>query len=163
MLIVISIFMILAAFGPREVMRFTSPDGKVDAVLCYTSGGAVGPHYYSLYILPFRNIVNPILPDGIENRAFTFECGEMPEITWSGNECLTVKYKSCLIENYRKYIDCRGHHIEIKKIDTPYMPTSILRHESRQGAPMSSHCSEGFFPSMPSFHCGQQVFHNTRW
>jgi len=120
MLILFFYALILGVLHPKtkEVSRCTSPDGKVDAVLTYTTGGAVGPHYYSLYIASSRKRWNSFLTGNNGTLSLTCDDGKLKDMAWAWDECLTIKYESesGILKYYKKNIDCRGNHIEIRVI-----------------------------------------------
>ncbi|MGV8118360.1 MAG: hypothetical protein AB2L14_01220 [Candidatus Xenobiia bacterium LiM19] len=118
MIAVVCYILLLAFLFPhtKEISRSTSPDGKVNTVLYYTTGGAVGPHYNSLYLEPSQKRWCFDSSQKRENLVCTIEKG-MPHIIWSGNECLIIEYENCDFNNVKKSVTCCGNHIEIKLID----------------------------------------------
>lgn len=85
------------AVARKEVLRLSSPDNIVDAVLIETDGGATTPFGYLLYIVPHGN--TPQKSDAQLN-AVDFETAKY---LWREPKLLEIQYKGGKIYHFSNF------------------------------------------------------------
>jgi len=108
-----AVIIVLILPKEKEESRYISPDGKVNAILTFTTGGAMGRHYNSLYISPSREREHSFIMGNEETLVLTIDDGDLKDITWVDNECLTITHESGRLKMYQRNVTCCGSHIKI--------------------------------------------------
>jgi hypothetical protein len=84
----------------KEVMRITSPDGRVDAVVVSGDGGATTSLVYSVYLVPVGGKVERGERDGSNFDADHFKGFG---VSWKESRILEIKYDEARILDFRNY------------------------------------------------------------
>ena len=98
-----------------EVQRVSSPDGKVDFVVCESDTGAMSSLVISVYVVEAtKRLSKEDIP------VFSADYINGRDINWSNNNLLEIKYEKASIFNFRNNVrplkNDPSHLIEIKEV-----------------------------------------------
>jgi hypothetical protein len=98
-----------------EVQRVSSPDGKVDFVVCESDAGAMSNTVLSVYVVEAKKQIAQK-----EQPVFEADYVDKREIVWISDKLLEIKYEKAKIFRFRNYIypleDEPSRIVEIREV-----------------------------------------------
>ena len=91
--------LVAACQAERELARYTSPDGFVDAVDVIYEGGAPTVTSYELYVVPAGASIAQAKP------VITYKKAYNVEIQWCRTGLLEIRFERALIHQFRNFVD----------------------------------------------------------
>lgn len=109
----------------EEKRRVTSPNGRIDAVVCIADGGATTSAGYKVYLVPVGKLVVP------EQDVAIFRADHMLKeaFRWRTDKLLEISYEEARIYHYKNFwyhaeIDNYEYVVEVAVV--PIQPLSVL-------------------------------------